>query len=189
MERGPLIGGALLAAAAVGIVGFYLVMAGGDTGDMPETTRQVHQVEQLEEAGEAGEVVGQKVEPPEDPVEAVIQGQWDTKEHGQISGDDWDEIRAIQAQKDRAKMEGIIEAFIAPLGVDKAQVRQTFEDLQVKHEAVNAEVRDGWISTRAARKQHEEARKEAEAKMFELLGQEQAQALRDKLAKQRMVFY
>lgn len=189
MERGPLIGGALLVVAAVGVVGFYLVMASGDTGDMPETTRQVHQVEQLEKKDQH-EVVRQPETPaPEDPVAAVIQGEWDTKQHGQISGDDWDEIRAVQAQKSRAKMEGIVEAYIASLDVDKAAVRQTLEDLHVKQEAVNAEVQEGWISTRAARKQHDEARKEAEKKMFELLGQEKAEELRDKLAKQRMVFY
>lgn len=188
MERGPLIGGALLAAAAVGIVGFYLVMSGGDTGDIPETTRQVHQVENLKENSEH-EVVGQKADIPEDPVEAVIKGEWDTKQHGQVSGDDWDEIRAVQAQRNRAKMEGIIEAFIAPLDVDKAEVRKAFEDLQVKQEATNAEVREGWVSGRAARKEHEKNRKAAETKMVELLGQEKAEELRDKLAKQRLVFY
>lgn len=188
MERGPLIGGALLAAAAVGVVGFYLVMAGGDTGDMPETSREVHQVENLEKKTEH-EVVRTNVDAPEDPVEAVLEGEWKTEEHGQISGDDWDEIRAVQAQKNRAKMEGIIEAFIAPLSVDKAAVRKAFEDLQVQQEAVNAEVREGWISTRAARKQHDAHRKEAEKAMVELLGQEKAEELRDQLAKQRLVFY
>lgn len=190
MEKGTLIGAGVLLFAGAAVVGFFVVMSGGDTGEVIEIERHVQQVEDVQQDGTPSEVIGKRpTERPEDPVAAQLGGTWDPKEHGQLSGDDWDEIKAITASKAHLEMQAAVDRFIAPLDVDKARVRAVFDDIQIRQEAVNVEAREGFVNPRAARKLHEEIRKDGEVKMIELLGEAKAQELRASLAAKRMVLF
>ena len=190
MEKGTLVGAAVLLLAGVAVVGFFIVMSSGDTGEVIEIERQVQTVEDVAKGGTDGEVVGKRpTERPEDPVAAHIAGTWNNEEHGELTADDWDEIKAVRDSQAHQKLSAAIEQFIAPLPVDKARVRSVFDDSQVRHEAVNVEAREGFLNPRQARKLHEEIRKDTEVKMREVLGDEQAEKLKADLDVKLMVLF
>lgn len=195
MDRGALIGGAAVVAALAGVVGFYLVLSSGSTGDVAEYDREKPPVEALAERGGNSEAMVRGNTKPEPKVrgensERAALGTprvFDAK-----AAKDWSEKRMESARRDRKLAEAQFNDFLGTSGLsdgDQLAVRDVFTTNFDTRDNIRAQMESGEISPREGRRLLAEQREGMKTSLLNVVSNEQYEDLLHRMDKVRVVLF